>query len=612
MREISRVSVPFALAATLSLVVVAACTSSQPAPSTPLAEVADGTDRDPPSVSDSGQADPADTAHQTSLASEAEFDQVSELTDDDPQIEVEDAVIDEEPQPDPSDLQQEALELCQSAEEFLDRGELEDATAALDRAYELMLELPNHGDEDWLQAKDDLRILVAQLLIRTYDSQRSVATSPTTSWDLEIQVVENDHVQREIRSFTGPEREAFLEAYRRSGRYRPMIVAKLQEAGLPSQLSWLPLVESQFKDRALSRAGALGLWQFIASTGLRYGLSRDGWMDERMSPEEATDGAIAYLTALHGLFGDWPKALAAYNCGEARLLHLQRRQPDAFLDFWDLYELLPRETRRYVPRFFATLAILEDPERYGVELPELLPPLPQWIPVTISKSIQLSTLDEKLGLEKGTMALLNPELRQRATPPRNWNLKVPVGVESDLVAALDSIPEWTPPQPQFATHRVSRGETLSGIARRYGTSISAIMGANNLRSANRISPGQRLQIPLRSGSRSSRRPPTTFNSAEGTHRVRSGESLYTIARRYQTTVARLRQDNGLTSNTIYPGQKLKVAPGSRGDLRRYQVAKGDTLSQIADRHRVALSALLRANGMSSRSTIFPGQWLVIP
>lgn len=514
----------------------------------------------------------------------------------------------------PADIQRQALELCQSAEEFLDQGEMDDAIAALDHAYELMLELPNHGQEDWLQAKEDLRLVVAELLIRTYDSQRATATGPSTSWDLEIPIIDNTEVQREIASFTGPEKDAFLAAYRRSGAYRPLILAKLEEAGLPSQLSWLPLVESQFKDRALSRAGALGLWQFIASTGLRYGLSRDAWVDERMDPSAATDAAISYLIELHGLFGDWPKALAAYNCGEARVLRAQREAPDSYLDFWDLYQRLPRETRRYVPRFFATLAILENPEGYGMQLPEPDQPLPRWVTVPVDKSMQLATLDGELQLPEGTLAFLNPELRHRATPPRPYDLKVPVGGEAVLLAKLDSIPEWAPPTPQYVTHRVRRGETISGIASRYGTSVSAIMRSNNLRSAHRIYPGQRLDIPagraVASDSHTVSAP--RAEAPDGVHTVRRGESLYSIARHYSTTVARLKADNGLSSTTIYPGQKLKVAPGSRDDLRRYQVRRGDTLSEIATRNRVGLSALLRANGLSSRSTIYPGQWLVIP
>jgi len=511
---------------------------------------------------------------------------------------------------DPQRVQQEALELCQSASEFLDQGEIDDAIAALDHAYELMLRLPNDGDATSLQAREDIRRLVAQLIVRTYDSQRAAAAPPTTSWDLALPIVQNEHVQREIRSFTNGERNDFLEGYRRSGLYRPMILAKLEQAGLPSQLSWMPLVESWFKVRALSRASALGMWQFIASTGQRYGLSRDAWVDERMDPERSTDAAISYLTELHGLFGDWPKALAAYNCGEARVMRLNRQRPDEYQDFWDLYAQLPQETRRYVPRFFAALVILDDPPAYGMDLPETLPPVDGFATVRIDRSVKLDRLDEALGLDKGTLSALNPSLRHRATPKRAFDLRVPVGVESTVAEQVAALPEYRPPQPLYVTHRVRRGETLSGIASRYRTSVRAIMRTNNLRSANRIWPGQRLRIPTRAGAAASAAP--AYNPAQGTHTVRPGDSLYTIARRYSTTVEDLKRDNGLSSDTIHPGLQLKVHPGSRGDLRRYQVRRGDTLSGIATRHGVSLNALLRANGLGSRSTIYPGQWLVIP
>ncbi len=513
------------------------------------------------------------------------------------------------PSASPDELQQEALELCQSAAEFLDRGETDDAVAALDRAYELMLALPVNGDTTYLQAKEDIRRLVADLLLRTYDSQRATAVEANISWDLAIEVVENDDVQREIRSFTGPERERFREAYRRSGRYRPMILARLEEAGLPSQISWLPLVESEFKVRALSRASALGLWQFIASTGLRFELSRDAWVDERLDPEKATDAAIAYLTELHSLFGDWPKALAAYNCGEARVLRLSKQDPGAYRDFWDLYQQLPRETRRYVPRFFAALKILEEPDRYNMDLPAPERPFGDVATIQTNRPVELDRLDALLGLDEGTLRGLNPELRHGATPDRPYTLKVPASGRDVLVARLDEVPDWNPPRPVYVTHRVRRGETLSGIAQRYGTSIRAIMQANRIRSANRIWPGQRLQIPTRHVGSSAR---GTYIAAEGSHIVHRGESLYTIARRYGTTVARLKSINNLSSSTIFPGQKLTVQPGSRGDLRRYRVQRGDTPGGIARRFRVALSALLRVNNLSSRSTIYAGQWLLIP
>jgi membrane-bound lytic murein transglycosylase D len=290
---------------------------------------------------------------------------------------------------------------------------------------------------------------------------------------------------------------------------------------------------------------------------------------------------------------------------------LQKRAPGEYLDFWDLYALLPRETRRYVPRFYASLLILENPEDYGMTLPEPYSPVEELSLIPVNKSIKLESLDAKLGLDEGTLKGLNPELRHGATPKRSYELKVPVADDELVVASISELPVYSPPTPQYVTHRVRRGETLSAIANRYRTSVSAIMRSNRLRSAHRIHPGQRLRIPTRGGG-SVAVSTGTYNPAEGTHTVNRGDSLYSIARRYSTTVAHLKAVNGLKSNMIHPGMKLKINPGSRTDLRRYQVRRGDTLGAIADQHGVSLTSLLRANGLSSRSTIFPGQTLVIP
>ena len=398
-----------------------------------------------------------------------------------------------EEESEPQAAQKEALDLCQSASALLEEGKTEDAVAELDQAYQLMLTLPLNGDDAYLQAKADIRRLVADLLQRAYKVPARPKAPP--SWDLALPIVDNDHVRREIASFTTIERDFFIEGYRRSGLYRPAILAKLQAAGMPSQLSWLPLVESWFKVRALSRAGALGMWQFIASTGQRYGLARDGWLDERMDPDKSADAAIAYLTELHSLFGDWPKVLAAYNCGEARVQRLSHSS-EQYLDFWDLYERLPIETRRYVPRFIAALLIVENPGKYGITLPEPMSAPKDLTSVSISRPVELEKLDAALGLEKGTLAEMNPELRFGATPNRAYDLKIPSVVSERVAAAVAQIPEWTRPVPAFVTHRVRSGDTLGSIARRYGTTPGAIQRANALRSASKLRIGQTLRIPV--------------------------------------------------------------------------------------------------------------------
>ncbi len=514
----------------------------------------------------------------------------------------------EEPGADPETLLHESLDAYESATAFWEQGALDDAIAALDSAFELMAQVPSNGDALLAQDKENLRQLISRRIVEIYASRQTAVGDP----DRSIPLVVNEDVEREIASFQGREREFFLESYRRSGLYRPMIVEQLREAGLPEQLSWLPLVESGFKDRALSRARALGLWQFIASTGYRYGLDRSDWVDERMDPEKSTAAAIDYLTALHNLFGDWMTALAAYNCGEHSVLKQIQRQSVSYFDqFWDLYARLPRETRRYVPRFLAVLAILDDPAKHGFELPEPLAPV-EFETVEIARAAKLESLDAALGLDKGTLARLNPELRRNATSNAAYALKVPLGAGSTVVASLDTLPKWEPPRVTTTVHRVRSGETLSGIASKYRTSVGELMALNNLRSAHRISPGQQLRVPGRGDSieRTAILPGQSI-----AHRVRPGDSLWLLASRFGTTVEQIRADNRLSGNLLRPGQVLTLRGGAAAATSSsgaYVVRRGDTLGSIAQSHGVALGRLLDVNRLSPRSTIYPGQELVIP
>lgn len=405
-----------------------------------------------------------------------------------------DAAADEQNKDEPQAL---ALEECQAAAELLDQGDTAGAVRRIDQCYSLMLSLADDGSEADEQARRDIRLLVAELVARVYRGDSPSSPTTMASWDLGLPMVDNEHVQREIKSFTTVERESLLAAYRRSGRYRQMIVEKLDAAGLPRQLAWLPLVESAFKVSALSRASALGLWQFISSTGLRYGLKRDAWVDERLDPEKSTDAAIAYLADLHRIFGDWPKALAAYNCGEGRIQRLQSRSKTEYFDFWDLYGQLPSETRRYFPRLLAVLHLLEDPARYGLELPEPDAPPVETERVRVERPVKLADLDKALGLQPGTIAALNPELRRGATPKHTYELEVPVAPAEQVVAAVATLAVYEPRDPVYVVHRVRSGETLSNIAERYRTSVGAIVRANRIRSVNRIRPGQRLRIPAK-------------------------------------------------------------------------------------------------------------------
>ncbi|MBW1686333.1 MAG: LysM peptidoglycan-binding domain-containing protein [Deltaproteobacteria bacterium] len=513
-----------------------------------------------------------------------------------------------EPAVNPATLVAEALETCESARVFWEKGDFEGALARLDLAYELLLQIPD--DADVIQQKEDLRHLISRRIVEIYRSRRTTAAELGSPIPIEI----NAHVEREIARFRGSEQKFFLESYRRSGQYRPMIVRKLRESGLPEELSWLPLVESGFKTRALSRARALGMWQFISSTGSRYGLKRSHWIDERMDPERSTAAAIEYLTALHGMFGDWMMALAGYNCGEHRVMSVIRRQENGYLDrFWDLFGQLPWETARYVPRFLATLLIVNDPEKYGFELPDPLPPL-DYDTVAVARHVRLTDLDRALGLEKETIAGLNPELRRGTTPAETYGLKVPPAVAPSFDTRLAELPSYVPPPEQsYAIHRVRRGETLSVIARRHRTSVNAIVRVNHLRSRNRIRVGQRLKIPQRGGSAAASAVIATGSQAASLrYTVRRGDSLWKLASRYGTTVDRIKRDNGLRGDRLAIGQKLTIKTGVPAGSRRYTVRRGDTIGRIAEAHNVPINSILRSNGLSLSSTIYSGQVLTIP
>jgi len=361
-------------------------------------------------------------------------------------------------------------------------------------------------------------------------------------------------VEYEIKQFQTVERNFFINSYKRSGRYINKIVKELNEAGLPEELAWLPIVESGFSERALSPARALGLWQFIPSTGYKFGLKRDDWIDERLDPEKSTKAAIAYFQELHRMFGDWTTVLAAYNSGEGNVLRVIRGQKINYLDnFWDLYEGLPRETARYVPRFLATLHILKEPEQYGFDLGETEEPLSFEV-VTIEKQVRLDAIAKELGISEALFYDLNPELRLKVTPPTPYSLRTPPAMSEALLASLDSIPEWSHIRTilaSYAYHRVSKGETLYSIAKRYKTTVAAISKANNIRNGQFIRAGRRLQIPLSGGK--------VYASKSGeTYTVKKGDSLWFIAQKFNTDVETLKRINNLKSSNIAVGQTINL------------------------------------------------------
>ncbi|MFH0844426.1 MAG: LysM peptidoglycan-binding domain-containing protein, partial [Pseudomonadota bacterium] len=485
---------------------------------------------------------------------------------------------------------------------------------ALDKAYSLILEVEIDDDLDLSQQIEDLRFTISKRIVEIYASRFTVVNGSHKA----IPLVMNRHVKHELDSFKGKERNFFIKTYHRSGRYRPAMVRALKAAGLPKELSWLPLIESGFRVRAFSRARALGLWQFIASTGYRYGLKRDAYIDERMDPEKSTDAAIAYLKELHHMFGDWTTALAAYNCGERTVLNSIRKQRINYLDnFWDLYERLPRETAAYVPRFLAVLHILNDPAAHDVSLP----PVDEGIrveEVTISKKLHLKTIARSLDIDYALLQNINAELRQNLTPNEPYSLKLPYGKGELLLSKLNDIPVWQAPVPAYSVHKVQNGESLSQIAEKYKTSVKAIMAMNGLKRKDYLLVGWRLRIPTKGSTAVARliRPPIQSKRLKGgivTYVVKKGDSLWQIARKFGTTTKIIQSINQIKNPHLMIGQVLKIPVGLMGSgtykTQPYRVKKGDSPSLIAKKCRMNLSQFLKLNRLTPRSTIFPGQIL---
>ncbi len=446
-----------------------------------------------------------------------------------------------------------ALDFINSSQEYWIEGDPDRAIAILDEAYRLVVSVDTDANPGLSRQKEDLRYMISKRILEIYAS-RYTATNGNHN---EIPLTLNEYVEKEIIRFQGSARRYFMESYHRSGRYMPMILRELKEAGLPEDLAWLPLIESGFKVDALSSARALGLWQFIASTGQKFGLKRDTYIDERLDPEKATAAAIAYLQELHQIFGDWTTVLAGYNCGEGAVLKKIRSQKMNYLDnFWDLFQMLPYETARYVPRFLATLHILKDPAKYGFDLGEPDSPV-AYETVTIKKPVHLSAVADTLAVTEKELSALNPELRYKSTPPTEYSLKVPVGKSDVLIARIDDVPEWSP--ATYATHIVRKGESLSVIARKYGTSVPRMALANNIREKDIIHVGQKLKVPLRGAVAVSANTTSRTDLLSGDkYRVQKGDTLWLIAQKFKTNTKKIQQINGLTSTLLSIGQILII------------------------------------------------------
>ena len=392
-------------------------------------------------------------------------------------------------------------------------------------------------------------------------------TAETVAADLahtprDVPIALNAKVLSYVELYQGRLREFVQAGLDRSQRYMPMIRSVFAEEGVPLDLAYVPLVESAFKTNALSRVSAKGMWQFMLPTAREHGMDQTWFLDERSDPEKATRAAAQYLKTLNGMFdGDWYFALASYNAGPGRLQRAVRSSKKT--DFWEIAastRYLPRETREYVPMILAAIIVAKSPELYGFRVTSAAPLV--YETVEIPGALDLKYIAEWANLTVEDIQDLNPELRRTTTPMTPHALKVPIGTSAPILTGLESADAL---YRTFRFHTVKRGETVSSVARKYSVSTSSLREANNLSATARISIRQTLAIPTPSTSAipaaTAARPTVTSGAAASgarTYRVRQGDTLFSIARQFSTTVTQLKQLNGLRSDRIKIGDQLKV------------------------------------------------------
>jgi membrane-bound lytic murein transglycosylase D len=460
---------------------------------------------------------------------------------------------------------------------------------------------------------------------------------------------DNVAIDREVAWFA--RNDQYLDrTFRRAERYLFFIVEELEARKMPLELALLPIVESAFNPGALSHARAAGLWQFIPSTGRRYGLEQNHMYDGRRDVMESTRAALDYLQFLANEFdGDWQKAIAAYNCGEAAVARAIKRNVAAGkpTDFFHLS--LPRETRAYVPKLLAMRRIVAEPEKYGLEFGHMANQ-PYFAKVEIDAPIDLGVAAQLAGLPKEDMVALNPAHQRAIANIDSSNfLLVPVDRAEQLRAGLAAMqsPHERVPKIFYTVHR---GDTVSTVARKLGVSQAELIAANKIKK-NTLRVGQELVIERGStvrlatitDSAKSQRvvtrdpsyvaPPLPPRQSRQTdlvdrHVVREGETLWSIARKYGVSLKSLAAENKLGSNSgIAKGQKLWIpgardtgtatlaatTPAAAATVQRvtYVVRVGDTLARIAKSFRVQVRDLLAWNKLPSAHTIKAGQKLVM-
>jgi len=540
-------------------------------------------------------------------------------------------------------------------------GHLEAARAAFDRAFNVLVSGPiNVSSDQRLQAEfekvvtgvNNLEMLAlkqgdgfteqkaepapideaAQVTFPVDPKLKAKAEAEVKQTHSDLPLVLNDEVAGYINYFSSARGHGTLErALTRAGRYREMILKTLREEGVPQDLIYLAQAESGFQPLALSRAGARGMWQFVASRASGYGLQRNWWIDERQDPEKSTRAAARHLKDLYNQFGDWYLAMAAYNSGPGTVQDAVQRT--GYADFWELYRrsVLPKETKNYVPIIVAVTIMAKNPAQYGLD--QIRPEAPvETDRLTINYPVDLRLVAECVDTSVAVLQELNPSLLRMTTPKdAPFDLKLPAGTREKYETSIAAIPAdmrvW------WRYHKVGEGESLASIARKYRTTVKAISEVNGL-NGDEVARDAKLVIPVSPGREPQR---TSYSRQVVRYKVRRGDTVSSVADEWGVPPEMVRKwnrikgndlrrgrillihrptdDNGkMPGSSVHKGRKSKSSSSLRASSvpgrQVHTVRPGETLYSIANQYNTTVAALQRDNGKTS-SRLHPGDVLVV-
>ncbi|KYG64563.1 LysM peptidoglycan-binding domain-containing protein [Bdellovibrio bacteriovorus] len=452
----------------------------------------------------------------------------------------------------------------------------------------------------------------------------------------------NPLVEKWIAYFQGRGRPHMERYLARSTRYEKLMKKVLRDNGLPEDLFYIALIESGFSSKATSHASAVGYWQFIRGTGKRYGLDINAFVDERRDPVFATQAAAEYFKGLYSVFGSWYLAMASYNVGENRV---KREVMNHYTrDFWELArkKRLPKETINYVPKFIAAKLIAKEPDKYGFGEIDYLPPI-EFDHITVNKPINLRAMADKLNLNYEDFKALNPKYKGEVAPVKGSELvlRIPPGTsEQALIAANESVVssvQFVADSGDTQVYRIRRGDTLSTVARRYRTTVAYLRDLNDLPRRKPLRVGMRIQVPDRTplrdrststmlAKKSKTETRSVSVSTDGRYYiVQQGDSLFTIARKYSTSVSELQRLNQIKrGRTLKVGMKLRVPTPDSSSAREttksvakakskvHVVRRGENLVGIAERYNVSMTDIKEKNKIRNPSSLMVGARILIP